>query len=82
MSGKVDPREFLLNTDYEMDKIIYFKEGKVNNPINNYETISIPHNLGFAPLIFGVCSFNSSFTNTRSFPVDYSINSNGVFIFI
>ena len=81
MGKKVDPREFLLNTDYEMDKIIYFKEGKFTASAGNLKTVQIPHNLGFAPLIFGLGSFNESFTNTRTLPLVDVNNPNGAFIF-
>ena len=60
----VDPRKFLLNTDYEMDKIIYFTSGEINAMDNK----NIPHGLGFAPLVFGVCAFNSNFSDARSMP--------------
>ena len=72
MSGKVDPREFLLNTDYEMDKIIYFKEGSFTTPHGQYKSITINHNLSFVPLVFGILSFNSDFTNTRTIPFSLS----------
>lgn len=65
MGRKVDPRDFLLNTDYEMDKIVYFKEGELNS--GQYD-IDIPHNLKFTPLIFGVCAFKSDFSDSRSVP--------------
>lgn len=72
MSGKVDPREFLLNTDYEMDKIIYFKEGSFTTPHGQYESIVINHNLDFIPLVFGILSFNSDFTNTATIPFGFN----------
>ena len=61
--AKIDPRDFLLNTDYEMDKIIY---------CNNFEwtvsavtTEEIPHKLRTVPLIFGVWSTNADFTDCK-----------------
>lgn len=75
MGRKVDPRDFLLNTDYEMDKIVYFKEGELN--AGQYD-IDIPHKLGFAPLIFGVCAFNSDFSDSRSIPYQYSTQSDTI----
>lgn len=66
MARKVDPRDFLLNTDYEMDKIVYFKEGEIQ--AGNSQ--NIPHNLGFAPLVFGVCAFNSDFSDPRTLPFE------------
>lgn len=73
--AKSDPREFLLNTDYEMDKIIYFAEGELNS--GQYD-VPLTHNLGFAPLIFGVCAFNSSFSDSRSIPYNYQTSSDFV----
>lgn len=60
----VDPRDFLLNTDYEMDKIVFFAEGEVANFSNDSPT----HDLGFAPLVFGVFSYNSDFSDSRTMP--------------
>lgn len=71
----LDPRNFLLNTDYEMDKIIYFKEGSLN--ANDYD-ISIPHDLGFKPLIFGVCAFDEDFSDPRTIPFEQVTRSNTV----
>lgn len=65
--AKVDPRDFLLNTDYEMDKIIFFKEGTLNAGDYN---IDITHNLPFTPLVFGVCAFNSDFSDARAIPYE------------
>lgn len=63
----VDPRNFLLNTDYEMDKIVLFKSGSIN--AGNTKTIA--HNLPFTPLVFGVCAFNSDFSDSRALPYAY-----------
>lgn len=60
----VDPRNFLLNTDYEMDKVIYFASGDIT-PGNGWY---VEHNLGFTPLVFGVCAFNSDFSDPRISP--------------
>lgn len=73
--AKVDPRDFLLNTDYEMDKIIYFQNGSLD--AGQYD-IDIPHKLGFTPLIFGVCAFNEDFSDSRSVPFDYTTQSDTI----
>ena len=70
----VDPRDFLLNTDYEMDKIVYFNTGSLNSG----SSTSIQHNLGFIPLVFGVCSFNSDFSDPRTIPYNYQLQSDYV----
>ena len=73
--SKVDPRDFLLNTDFEMDKIIYFKEGELN--AGQYD-VDIDHNLGFTPLVFGVCAFQSDFSDSRSIPYSHITQDNSV----
>lgn len=62
--AKVDPNDFLLNTDYEMDKLVLVKEGKLDAP----QTISFPHNLPFRPLVFGLCSFKENFSSPSPSP--------------
>ena len=57
----IDPRKFLLNTDYELDKIIFVSTGDFVG------TKEIPHNLGFTPLVFGMWSEDSSFTTCNNF---------------
>ena len=61
----VDPRNFLINTDYEMDKIIYFKEQYVTP--NQYGRATIAHGLGITPLITGVWSTTSDFAVPHPF---------------
>lgn len=55
-----NPKDFLLNTDYEMDKIVYFKEGEFTG------SADFEHNLSFEPLIFGVWSTNSDFSSSNA----------------
>ena len=55
-----NPRDFLLNTDYEMDKIVFFKQGSFTT------SVEITHNLGYAPLAFGVWSTNSNFSSVNT----------------
>lgn len=71
----VDPRNFLLNTDYEMDKIIYFTDGSITG---DETTKTINHGLGFAPLIFGTCSTSSNFSDPRTIPYLYQTQSNTI----
>lgn len=65
--AKAKPTDFLLNTDYEMDKIILYKTGTLNK--GDYY-VQIPHNLSFKPLTFGVFSDSEDFS--ASFPIPYS----------
>lgn len=55
-----NPKDFLLNTDYELDKIVLVKTGSFTN------SVDISHTLSFTPLAFGVWSFDSNFTTTNS----------------
>lgn len=51
-------QDLLVDSSYEMDKIIWSWEGKV--------TDSTPlHNLGYAPLIFGIYDTDPDFSNPR-----------------
>lgn len=63
--AKVDPRDFLLNTDYEMDKIVYFKDTKLTP--DSFGTVTIAHNLGFAPLITGLWAKTPDFGTPQRF---------------
>lgn len=81
MAKKIDPRDFYLNTDYEMDKIIYYKEAKLTP--GQYGNVTLPHSLGIAPLVTGVWSKTADFTEPHSFSgisgvVDPSTNSYSV----
>lgn len=72
--AKVDPNDFLLNTDYEMDKIILVKTGSF------VERTTIPHNLNFTPLIFGVWSTDENFSSANIIgPVITAIGPPGLY---
>lgn len=64
--AKINPKDFLLNTDYRMDQIILFKSGEY---IGN---LDISHSLGFTPLIFGVWSVDENFNSANSLGIVYS----------
>ena len=57
--AKTDPNDFLLNTDYEMDKIIFFESGEFTS------SVTITHGLDFIPLPFGVWSTDENFSSTN-----------------
>lgn len=59
-----DPRDFLLNTDYEMDKIVYYTSGELT-PTGFREVYVDEYNLGFTPLVFAVLSFSEDFSDSR-----------------
>lgn len=58
--AKADPKDFLLNTDYEMDKIILAKTGDFTG------SVEFNHGLKFTPLIFGVWATNKDFTSPNT----------------
>lgn len=60
------PQDYLLNTDYEMDKIVLVKTGDFTG------SVSIPHNLGYEPLAFGVWSTSEDFSTSNSLGLDLS----------
>lgn len=68
-----NPNNFYLDSDYPMDKIVYFFEGtlryKDEFPIQ-YDTI--PHDLGTVPLITGVYS-NDNWQTVESIPASSEI---------
>ena len=61
----MDPRNFLLNTDYPMDKVIYLNSGSHSMTGGGGSIKQFAHNLGFTPLIIGTWSFNSNFLTSR-----------------
>lgn len=61
----VDPRNFLLNTDYPMDKIIFVTSGSAvvpNNTMDGSPEITISHNLPFTPLPILIWSNTADFS--------------------
>lgn len=54
-----DVRDFLISSDQQMDKIIYFKEQFCE--YGQYGDISIPHDLNYTPLVFGIWSDTDDF---------------------
>lgn len=55
---------FRLDSDYPMDKIVYFKQGTFTPSSGSF---SFSHGLSFTPLVFGVISKNSDFSESYSF---------------
>ena len=64
MGKKVDPRDFLLNTDYEMDKIVYYLETYLTP--DQYGNVSVPHTLSFIPLVTGIWSKTADFSEPHA----------------
>lgn len=61
-----NPNNFLVNTDYPLDMIIYYKYHSFKTNSSKTQDITIAHNLGFAPLLFGSWSFNQDFSKAFS----------------
>lgn len=62
-----DPRNFLLNTDYPMDQIVFLKEGSMVRGDGIF-TINIPHGLPFTPLPEMVWSHTADFAICQTGP--------------
>lgn len=60
-----NPNNFLVNTDYPFDMIVYFNDYAItpNGSVN--QTVTLPHSLGFTPLLFGYWSESEDFATTH-----------------
>lgn len=61
----VDPRNFLLNTDYPLDKIVYMDSGSFTIPAGSYATSTKAHGKTFTPLATLSWSTSSTFTTSK-----------------
>lgn len=76
MAKRIDPNDFFINTDFEMDKVILVLEGSISidssiTPSTDgarHKREAVFHNLPFLPLVFGFCSYDKDFIQTMSFP--------------
>ena len=63
-----DPRKFLKNSDYPMDKVVLMVEGSI--VLNNWDlpySKAINHGLPFTPLVMGSWSFTPDFASSKDF---------------
>lgn len=58
----VNPRNFLINTDYPIDQVVYLRSGLESIGASSSGTIIIAHGLSFIPLLGGSWSLNSDFS--------------------
>lgn len=61
-----DARDFLFNSDYAQDQIVYFKEMVLTNQ-TDFHVENIPHELDFRPLVFGVWDNTEDYSNPKPF---------------
>lgn len=61
------PTHFIFNSDYPFDMVVYYKYYVFNTNSSTPQTISFEHNLGFAPLLFGIWSYTEDFA--KSYPL-------------
>ena len=59
-----NPNNFLVNTDYPFDMIVYFKEYEFTTTSSTNQSVTIPHSLGFTPLLFGSWSDKQDFADS------------------
>jgi len=69
-----NPRNFLLNSDYPIDQVVYIRQASYT--MGPGTDITIAHGLSFTPLVMLQWSLNSDFSvayedNTGPFPGDY-----------
>ena len=62
-----DARNFLLNSDYPVDKIAYLYEGSYTVTTSAGDKQTIAHGLPFTPLVHGGWSTTSNFSTTYTF---------------
>lgn len=65
-----NPNNFLVNTDYPFDMIVYYKSYELTTNGSSSQTVTIPHDLGFTPLLFGIWS------TTPDFEVSWPLSDN------
>lgn len=71
-----NPRNFLLNTDYPLDKVVYITTGSIVVPNGTNSTLTlVAHSLPFTPLPMLQWSNTADFTITNEFR-DSQYNSN------
>lgn len=58
----VDPRNFFLNTDNPLDKVVYLNQGSMI--MGSGMSVDIPHGLPYTPLISFIWSFTADFAIT------------------
>lgn len=65
---------FIFNSDYPMDKVVFYKQESFTVPAESGGTpgeltITIPHNLLFAPLPLAIWATDADFNDTRTYAI-------------
>lgn len=60
----MDSRDFLLTTDFPLDKVVYMDSGSVAVPTGGITTIDVPHSLPFRPMVIGTWSLDANFSTS------------------
>lgn len=77
-----DPRNFLLNTDYPLDKVVYMDSGEMNLTGGGGagDSLVFAHGLTFTPLLMGSWSLDSDFSTSKEFFLPtYEDTINGIY---
>lgn len=75
---------FMFNSDYPMDKIVFYKQEAITIPaksggVNGTLTVTIPHYLQFIPLPMAVWAEDADFSDTRTLePFPYNIGMKSI----
>ena len=59
-----NPRNFIVTSDYPMDYIVWSENGSMSTEAHKQDVKTIPHGLGFSPLLFGIYSIDNGQTWT------------------
>lgn len=80
-----NPNNFVLDSDYPMDKITYFHEAEYNYLPTIVDFITVQHNLGYAPLVWAIVSednWESTISTPSSNPIiNVTSNSDSIRIY-
>lgn len=60
----MDSRDFLLTTDFPLDKVVYMDSGSVAVPTGSIATTEVSHNLPFRPMVIGTWSLDANFSTS------------------
>lgn len=66
---------FIFNSDYPMDKVVFYKQDEINVPTSG-ATLTVPHNLLFTPLPLVTVASNADFSDARDvYPLPVTVDA-------